>query len=313
MAGVAAAGSTAYVTLEPCSHHGRTPPCCDALIAAGVARVVVGAGDPDPRVNGAGLARLQEAGIAVTAGILRDEAEEVVAGFRSRVKLGRPLVTLKLATTLDGRIATRSGESQWITGPEARREAHALRGRHDAVLVGVGTVLADDPQLTCRIPGYKHMPMVRVIVDSQLRTPATCELVATAKTEPTWIVTREDADKIRRDILAERGARLIEIAGSNDGLDLAKTFAALGDSGITSVLAEGGASMAASLIRAGLVDRVAWFHAPAVMGGDGLPATQAFAVDRLSDMPRFHRTGSRAIGADTLTELRRSEACLPVS
>ena len=155
MAGTAARGATVYVTLEPCCHHGRTPPCTEALIAAGVARVVIASPDPDPRVNGQGIARLRAAGIVVDAGLLAAEAEDVNAGFFHRVRHGRPLVTLKLASTLDGRIATRTGESRWITGEPARRMAHALRGRHDAVMVGVGTVLADDPDLTCRIPGYK--------------------------------------------------------------------------------------------------------------------------------------------------------------
>jgi diaminohydroxyphosphoribosylaminopyrimidine deaminase/5-amino-6-(5-phosphoribosylamino)uracil reductase len=313
MAGEAAEGATAYVTLEPCSHHGRTPPCCDALISAKVARVVVGAGDPDPRVSGAGLARLRAAGITVTDGLLRADAEDVVAGFLTRITQGRPLVTLKLATTLDGRIATRAGESQWITGPAARREAHAMRGRHDAVLVGVGTVLADDPRLTCRLTGYKHVPMIRVIADSHLRTPPTAALVATAQQEPTWILLRADTDPVRRERMAALDVQLIEVPGAEAGIDLAKALAALAASGINSVLVEGGADIAASLLREDLVDRMAWFHAPAVMGGDGWPASAAFAVERLSAMPRFQRVGSRALGDDMLTELQRSEACSPES
>ena len=173
IAGERARGGTVYVTLEPCCHWGRTPPCTDALISAGVARVVIAMRDPDPRVDGAGIARLRAAGVEVDEGVLQDEAEEVAPGSASRVRLGRPLVTLKLASTLDGRIATRSGESRWITGEAARRAAHALRGRHDAVMVGVGTVLADDPELTCRLPGYRPNPLVRVIADSHLRTPLT--------------------------------------------------------------------------------------------------------------------------------------------
>ena len=158
MAGAQAKGATAYVTLEPCCHWGRSPPCTDALIAAGVARVVVAATDPDPRVHGKGLAQLKAAGIEVETGLLEAEALETLIGFNHRVTLGRPMVTLKLASTLDGRIATRAGESQWITGTPARRLAHAMRGRHDAVMVGVGTVLADNPDLTCRIPGFRPTP-----------------------------------------------------------------------------------------------------------------------------------------------------------
>jgi diaminohydroxyphosphoribosylaminopyrimidine deaminase/5-amino-6-(5-phosphoribosylamino)uracil reductase len=313
MAGEAARGATAYVTLEPCSHHGRTPPCADALIAAGIARVVVAATDPDPRVDGNGLERLRRAGVAVSQGLLQAEAEAVNAGFFSRVVLGRPLVTLKLATTLDGRLATKSGESQWITGPAARREAHALRGRHDGVMVGVGTLLADDPRLTCRLPAYKHVPMVRVIADSHLRTRATATVVATAREEPTWFLVRDgtDPERIRR--MADAGARVIEVPAAEPGIDLGKALASLAASGMTRVLVEGGAQMAAALLRADLVDRLAWFHAPSVMGGDGWPAAQPFGVDVLSAMPRFRRIASRALGDDMLTELHRSEPCSQAS
>ncbi len=309
MAGDAAAGATAYVTLEPCSHHGRTPPCCEALIAANVARVVVGFGDPDPRVNGAGLARLREAGIAVTDGVLRADAENVISGFLQRVQSGRPQITLKLATTLDGRIATRAGESQWITGPAARQEAHALRGRHDAVLVGVGTVLADDPLLTCRLSGYKHVPMVRIVADTHARTPVHAALVKSASESPTWILCAEGAPG--RFKLANAGVRIMAVPTGEDGLDFTEAFAALGAAGLTSVLVEGGSQVAASLLRADLVDRLAWFHAPAVMGGDGLPAAQGYGVERLTAMKRFRRVAVRCLGDDMLTEWQRSDACLP--
>ena len=186
-AGAAARGGTAYVTLEPCCHWGRTPPCAEALIAAGIARVVAAVEDPDPRVAGGGLARLREAGIAVESGLCADEAAEINAGFFQRVRTGRPLVTLKLATSLDGRIATASGESRWITGPAARERTHLLRATHDAILVGTATVLADDPQLTCRLTGLEHRSPVRVALDRNLVIPLAARLVAEARQVPTWL------------------------------------------------------------------------------------------------------------------------------
>ena len=305
-AGDLARGATAFVTLEPCSHHGRTPPCADALAAAGVARVVVACGDPDPRVDGRGVAALRAAGIGVAVGLMAEEAEALQAGFLARIRLGRPTITLKLASTLDGRIATRTGESQWITGPEARRAAHALRGQHDAVLAGVGTVLADDPELTCRIPGYRKTPDLRVVVDSRLRTPTTARVVATAATMPTWFLHRADADAERARGLQVAGARLIEVAGAEGGVDLVAAMQALGAAGLTRVLVEGGAQIAGGLLRAGLVDRIAWFHAPGVMGGDGWPAAQAFGIAALRDMPRFRRVDSRPVGDDMLTEFSKA-------
>ncbi|HEX3350413.1 MAG TPA: bifunctional diaminohydroxyphosphoribosylaminopyrimidine deaminase/5-amino-6-(5-phosphoribosylamino)uracil reductase RibD [Acetobacteraceae bacterium] len=306
MAGEAARGATVYVTLEPCCHWGQTPPCTDALIAAGVGRVMIAARDCDPRVNGEGIARLRAAEIAVDEGLLVDEAADVAAGFFTRVRDGRPLVTLKLASTLDGRIATRTGESRWITGEPARRMAHALRGQNDAVLVGVGTVLTDDPDLTCRIPGYKPVPMVRVVADSHLHTPLTARLVATAAESPSWIVCRNGADRARREALEETGVEVVEVAPGTAGVSLEQALSALAERGITRVLVEGGAKIAAALLRDDLVDRVAWFHAPSVMGGDGWPAAQAFGSDSLARMPRFVRFSVRPLGDDLLTELRRA-------
>ena len=302
MAGDTARGATVYVTLEPCCHHGRTPPCTDALIAAGIARVVVGALDPDPRVDGGGVAKLRAAGIEVEHGVLEAEANDTLAGFRQRVTTGRPLVTLKLASTLDGRIATHAGESRWITGAAARRAAHALRGRHDAVLVGVGTVLADNPDLTCRLPGFRATPIVRVVADSHLRTPLTTRLMATARDTPTWMLIRSGADPDRRRAVADLGVRVFELAGAPMGVDLRAGLTALGEAGITLLLVEGGAQIAAALLRDGLVDRIAWFHAPGVMGGDGWPAVQAFGVEALTAMPRFVRKHATMVGDDVLTE-----------
>lgn len=306
MAGDSACGATAYVTLEPCSHHGRAGPCADALVAAGVARVVIACGDPDPRVNGSGIARLQAAGVTVEFGSHAAEARDSLAGFLTRVLQGRPLVMLKLATTLDGRIATAAGESRWITGVTARRATHAMRARHDAVMVGVGTVLADDPDLTCRVAGLESVPGVRVVADSHLRTSPVARLVATARTTPTWVLHRRDADVARADTLRRLGIRLIPVPEGPNGLDLHAALQALGDAGLTSLLVEGGAGIAAGLLQAGLVDRVAWFHAPAVMGGDGWPAAQVLGIAGLNAIPRFVRTATHTMGDDMLTELSRA-------
>src|SRR5689334_13539633 len=313
-AGELARGATAYVTLEPCSHWGRTPPCCDALIRAGVARVVVAAGDPDPRVDGRGLARLREAGIRVDTGLFQAEAVALNAGFARRITEGRPLVTLKLATTLDGRIATAKGESRWITGAEARRAAHAIRARHDAVLVGSGTVLADDPDLTCRLPGMARVPLARVVADARLRTPLSARLVATARSVPSWIATAPGHKPAELAPYQQAGVELLMVRrGKPAGLDLAALLAALAQRGVTRVMAEGGAGIAAGLLREGLVDRIAWFHAPGVMGGDGLPAVQPLPLAELSAMPRFRRVASRPVGTDWLTEFEREDSEEPCS
>jgi len=306
-AGDSARGATAYVTLEPCSHWGRTPPCCDALIRAGVSRVVVATGDPDPRVDGRGLQRLREAGVIVELGLLGAEARAVNAGFASRITRGLPMVTLKLATTLDGRIATAEGESRWITGPEARRAVHAMRGRHDAVLVGSGTVLADDPELTCRLPGMVRAQPARVVADARLRTPLASRLVTTAREVPVWIATRTNQRPAALAPYIEAGVEILSVPRTRPGLDLAALLGALAQRGITRVFAEGGAALSAALLRGGFVDRIAWFHAPGVMGGDGLAAVAPLPLAKLSAMPRFIRIASGPAGVDWLTEFVREE------
>ncbi|HEV2301633.1 MAG TPA: bifunctional diaminohydroxyphosphoribosylaminopyrimidine deaminase/5-amino-6-(5-phosphoribosylamino)uracil reductase RibD [Stellaceae bacterium] len=304
-AGEAARGATAYASLEPCCHWGKTPPCADALAAAGVKRVVAALADPDPRVAGGGLARLREAGISVETGLLAEEAAEINAGFLTRLAQGRPLVTLKLATSLDGRIATHSGESRWITGPAARERAHLLRSEHDAVMVGTGTVLADDPLLTCRLPGLAHRSPVRVVLDRRLRIPLSARIFAEARALPTWVLTATAADPVRRQALAAAGATPIEIdPAGEEGLDLAAGLAALGSRGLTRLLVEGGARLAATLLRARLVDRLLWFHAPKVLGGDGIPAAAALGIAALAEVPRFERTGVETVGEDVLTSCR---------
>jgi diaminohydroxyphosphoribosylaminopyrimidine deaminase/5-amino-6-(5-phosphoribosylamino)uracil reductase len=306
MAGEAARGATAYVTLEPCAHHGHTGPCADALIAAGIARAVVALRDPYPAVNGRGLARLRAAGTEVEEGLLAAEAAELNAGFLTRVTAGRPLVTLKLATTLDGRIATAKGESQWITGPAARHAAQVLRGTHDAVMAGIGTILADDPGLTCRLPGFRTRPVTRVVLDSHGRLPPGAQLVRDALVAPTIQV---HAAPIAAPIAASSlpGVTRLRVAAGPDGrIDLHAALRALAAVGLTRILAEGGAGVAAALFAAGAVDRIAWFHAPSVMGDDGLPATRAFGVAALADLPRYERIAVTPLGADVLTEFRRS-------
>jgi diaminohydroxyphosphoribosylaminopyrimidine deaminase/5-amino-6-(5-phosphoribosylamino)uracil reductase len=299
----AARGATAYVTLEPCSHHGRTPPCCDALIRAGIARVVVALRDPDARVDGRGFARLRQAGILVEEGLMGAEAAALNAGFIRRITRGLPLVTLKLASTLDGRIATSTGESRWITGPAARRAVHALRARHDAVMVGSGTVLADDPDLTCRIAGMDPMPMLRVIADARLRTPPTARLVREARMQPSWLLTGAGH---RPSALAPYIAAGVEVVSirraSGGGLLPRPMLAALAARGVTRVLVEGGAGLAAALLRAGLVDRLVWFHAPGLMGAEGLASLGPMGVAALSAMPRFRRTETTMLGEDVMSE-----------
>jgi len=305
-AGERARGATAYVSLEPCCHWGKTPPCADALAAAGIARVVVPIEDPDPRVAGKGIASLREAGIAVETGLLAEEAAEVNAGFLSRLAQGRPLVTLKLATTLDGRIATSTGESRWITGAAARTRAHLLRATNDAVMIGSNTALADDPLLTVRLGGLEERSPVRIVVDGGLRVPLTAKLVAQARETPTWFIVREGVDDLRRRAFAECGVELIEVApGPTGEVDLVLAMRALGHRGLTRLLVEGGGGLAAALFAALLVDRIAWFRAASVVGGDGRPAIAAFGVAALADAPRFERLSLEAVGEDVLETLRR--------
>ena len=304
-AGEAARGAVAHVSLEPCCHWGQTPPCVDALITAGVRRVVVALEDPDPRVAGQGLRRLRAAGLDVEVGLCAEEAAELNAGFLSRLRLGRPLVTFKLATSLDGRIATASGESQWITGPPARERAHALRASHDAIMVGTGTVVADDPQLTCRLPGLGHRSPVRVVIDRHLRIPPAARIIADAHRVPTWVLTLRSADPGRRAAFLANGVTLIDV--NDDGeeqIDLAAALGALGERGITRLLVEGGARLAAAFFRARLVDRLVWVHAPLVIGGDGIPAIAGFDLAALADARAFERLSTETIGDDVLTTFR---------
>ena len=304
-AGAAARGATAYVTLEPCAHHGQTPPCAEALASAGLSRVVAAIRDPDPRVDGGGLLALERAGIEVVTNVLSEDAAQLMAGFLARLKSGRPHVTLKLATSLDGRIATASGNSKWITGPEARARGHLMRARSDAILVGIGTVLADDPLLDCRLPGLEARSPARIVLDSTLRLPAGCRLLATAARLRTIILTTDAANPGTVAALEAKGCEVRLIGSDEDGrVDLVAAFAMLGDLGFGRVLVEGGGSVAAGLIKGGLVDEIDWFRAPLVLGGDGLPGVAQLGLERVDQAPRMIRISVETIGHDILEIFR---------
>jgi diaminohydroxyphosphoribosylaminopyrimidine deaminase/5-amino-6-(5-phosphoribosylamino)uracil reductase len=300
-AGAAARGATAYMSLEPCSHRGATPPCVNALIEAGIGRAVIATRDPDSRVSGRGIAALRQSQVMVRVGVREAEARRLNAGFFMCATEGRPLVTLKIAASLDGRIATHSGESRWITGEAARRAAHALRAQHDAVMVGSATALNDDPELLCRLPGLEDRVPVRIVADGRLRLPLTGRLVREAGRTPVWVLTRADSDRTRRLALAQCGVTLIDVPVDKDQvLDLGAALKLLGARGLTRLLVEGGSRLAGALIRARLVDRVAWFHSSLVLGGDAIPAIAALGLKALAEAPRFSLASSTRFGEDAL-------------
>ena len=299
-AGERALGATAYVTLEPCCHYGRTPPCTMALIHAGIRRVVVALADPFPRVDGRGIEQLRQSGIRVDIGILLEEAEAQHAGFLTKVRHNRPMVTMKLATSLDGRIATASGESKWITGAEARARGHQLRASHDAILVGANTARMDDPDLTCRLPGMGQRSPVRVVISRDGSLPLTSRLATTARDQPTWMVV---ASTTPDQALADHEAAGIEVMpveqdGDEGGLELQLALAVLAERGITRLLVEGGGKLAASLLKSKLVDRLVWFQAPLLLGGGGRPAISEISLERLAEAPLFERIATEVLASD---------------
>jgi diaminohydroxyphosphoribosylaminopyrimidine deaminase/5-amino-6-(5-phosphoribosylamino)uracil reductase len=304
-AGAQARGATAYVTLEPCAHHGATPPCSEALIAAGVARVVAPFDDTDPRVSGRGFEMMRAAGLAVTTGVLAEEAARDHAGFLIRNELGRPFVTLKLASSFDGRIATASGHSQWITGPEARRAVHAMRARHDAVMVGAGTARADDPMLTARGMGVARQP-VRVVVSRRLDLPLMSQLARSAREVPLWLCHGDGADPVLAEAWRGLGARLLPCAVVAGQVDARAMLRALGAAGLTRVFCEGGGALAASLLGAGLVDELIGFTAGFAIGAEGLPGLGALGLSRLDEAARFDLIETRAIGGDVMHRWARA-------
>jgi diaminohydroxyphosphoribosylaminopyrimidine deaminase/5-amino-6-(5-phosphoribosylamino)uracil reductase len=297
-AGRAARGATLYVTLEPCAHWGRTPPCVDAVLAARPARVVLGMRDPDPRTAGRSARRLRAAGIEVDVGVLEDACRELNAGFVSRVRRGRPFTQLKLALSLDGRIATRSGDSRWITGSAARAQGHLLRRAVDAVAVGSKTVLADDPALTARSGRRIVARPRRIAIDSRLVTPPGARLLDPRDPGRAWILTARGAPRERRRRLERAGARVLEVPGRRGRLDLRAAWQTLGREGLNDVLVEGGGGLAAALLRAGLVDRIHLFVAPLLIGADGRPAIGELGVGRLDRALRLARVRARRIGQD---------------
>ena len=300
-AGEAARGATAYVTLEPCSHFGKTPPCTLALTEAGVRRVVFAAADPNPKAAG-GAEVLREAGIEVVGGVEEQAARDgnfVFFHMHSPLGKQRPYVALKLALTLDARVADRDGRSVWITGDEARAQVHRLRAGFDAVAVGIGTALADDPLLTVRGPTEPRVPPTRIVFDHALRLPVESKLVQSAAEVPVWVVASAAASTERRDALESRGVHVIEAETTQDGLWR------LAEAGVRSVLVEGGGGLASALLKAGVVDRLCIFYAPLLLGPEGLPAFGGVASPPISDAARWRRLGTEAFGPDTLITLAR--------
>jgi diaminohydroxyphosphoribosylaminopyrimidine deaminase/5-amino-6-(5-phosphoribosylamino)uracil reductase len=304
-AGARAAGATLYITLEPCVHFGRTPPCLDAILRSRVRRVVIGTIDPNPRMLGRGVRALRRAGVEVSVGPCGRDCRRLLAGYETRMRLGRPLVVVKLAASLDGRIATANGSARWITGSTARRRAHEMRNRLDAVMVGAGTVRADDPRLTCRIAGGRDP--IRVIVDGQLRTSPRARVVRLRSRAPTWIFAARDAPQRRAAALTRAGVEVIRTTGRGH-VDLRAVCQELGARGVTSVLLEGGAMLSAAAIRARIVDRLVLFLAPIVIGGDGVPAVGTLGTRSPAGAMRLRELRTDWAGDDLVLE-----ASLPFS
>lgn len=305
-AGAAARGSTVYVSLEPCAHFGQTPPCAYALIEAGVARVVSATIDPDPRVGGMGHALLRAAGIEVEVGVEAAAARQANAGFLLRIAQGRPLVTLKLALTLDGRIATVTGASRWITGPQARRWVHLMRAQHDAVLVGAGTARADNPDLQARDLGIARQP-VRIVADSRLGLTIDSRLGRTIADAPVWLMHGEQAPVAVRHDWQRLGARLIGCSSDPMGrLDIVDALRRLGEQGLTRIFCEGGGGLAASLMLAELVDELVVFSAGHVFGADGTAGLAGISVTEIKP-PRFELIEARRCGNDLMHRWRRRD------
>jgi diaminohydroxyphosphoribosylaminopyrimidine deaminase/5-amino-6-(5-phosphoribosylamino)uracil reductase len=303
--GEAARGATLYVTLEPCSHHGKSPPCADAIIAAGIARVVSAIEDPNPQVAGQGHARLRAAGIVVDVGTCAEEAARDHAGHFRRVRDGRPHVILKLAVSPDEKIGAVGGKPVTITGNAARARVHLLRAQCDAVMIGIGTARADDPLLTCRLPGMAKRSPVRVVLDRALRLSGSGKLVHSAREVPLWVMTSDTAEAPAAAKLGAAGAQMIRVKTSENGLDLPDILRALSDKGITRLMVEGGAQVAASVVKAGLVDEVWLLRGPNEIGVDGVSALGALPLGAITQSPSFRVRANENLDHDTLTIYER--------
>src|ERR1700728_3411776 len=295
-AGEAARGATLYVTLEPCSHVGKSPPCADAVIAAGIARVVSAIEDPNPEVAGQGHARLRAAGVTVEIGLGADEARRDHAGHILRITQRRPRVLLKLAISADGKAAAAGGKPIAITGEDVRARVHLLRAENDAIMVGIGTVLADDPQLTCRLPGMAKRSPVRVIADSALRLPVRSQLVQSARDTPVWAICASGAAEQAVSNLLSCGVNVLRSPNSADPLDIREVLGLLSAAGITRLMVEGGPTLAAAFLAGDLVDEAVLFHSPKIVGADGIEALASGATAALS--ARLKQVSTEALGAD---------------
>lgn len=300
-AGAAARGATLYVTLEPCSHHGKTPPCADAVVAAGIARVVSAMEDPNPEVAGQGHARLRAAGIKVDVGLFRAEAERDHAGHIRRVRDGRPHVVIKLAVSRDDKIAGEGRRPVAITGPAAQARTHLLRAQCDAVLIGIGTALADDPLLTCRLPGLEVRSPRRVVLDSHLRLPLGGRLARSARQAPLWVITSAAAEAPAAALLGAEGAEVIRLDGTAQAADLETVLRELSRRGVTRLLVEGGSRVAASFLREGLADEFWLLRGPGEIGPKGLDALDGLALAAITDAPQWRLRTSEPLAGDTLT------------
>jgi diaminohydroxyphosphoribosylaminopyrimidine deaminase/5-amino-6-(5-phosphoribosylamino)uracil reductase len=305
-AGEAARGATLYVTLEPCSHHGKTPPCADAIIAAGIARVVSAMDDPNPKVAGQGHARIRAAGVALEVGICAEEARRDHSGHIRRITEGRPHVTLKLALSTDDKIGASGRRPFQITGEEVRQRVHMFRAQSDAILVGIGTALADNPQLNCRLPGMEPRSPVRVILDRDLHLPPGGYLARTAREHPLWIFAGGAGEPPRAAPLVAAGAEIIDVGVTDRGLDLAAVLKELGRRGVSRLMVEGGARVAASFVVSGLADEIWLYRGPVKIGADGVAALDGLPLTAVTQSPHYRVRATEVLGTDTLTIYERS-------